>query len=519
MKCLGICVAIAILLDVGLGPSWGATLQNGLPESSLVVVMSRFFSGQQAGNGFVVGDGMLVVTSEHIVYEKSQKGEHRLEGFVGVYSPYLGEACDARILASDEDLDLAVLEVPWKGHPALVLGDANVVLEARSARIVGLPAVVKGLDARDAEGPAAELLQAEQEELPVAFVGVRTRVPLFVTLNGIGRIGPGWSGSPILLPDTSTAIGCFNVIRGNSLNQRAIGAQAAGAAVSRVPGLLGDGFDERRLRAATTSAQSPEDARAACSLALRASSLLRPGGYAAAREAALAFVKMRPRSGHGHKVLAYASEQLDQADAARESYRRAVELDPNSLNGQILYAQFLAAHGDPNQATQILESLWQTGRTRDLVAIGLVNLWGEQGRYSRCIEVAEEALRLNPRNAYLWQQMAGCRMQMREPGGAMESLTRAVELCPERGPLRGSLAHLLEQAGKLDEAERHFRALLEVEPENPVVHYWLALFLSKHRPQAAQEALKIAEKALDLPLRTSLPREKVEQLVAELRGR
>jgi predicted Zn-dependent protease len=81
---------------------------------------------------------------------------------------------------------------------------------------------------------------------------------------------------------------------------------------------------------------------------------------------------------------------------------------------------------------------------------------------------------------------------------AMAPATRFVELYPERGPFRANLARLLEKTGALGEAEKHFRKLLEVEPENPTVYLWLAEFLARHRPQVRKEALEYAEKALGL---------------------
>ena len=153
------------------------------------------------------------------------------------------------------------------------------------------------------------------------------------------------------------------------------------------------------------------------------------------------------------------------------------------------------------------------------MATALVNLLGEQKEYSRCIEILGEATRFNPRNAYLWQQMAACRAQSQGPAAGIEPLTRAVDLYPERGPFRGSLARLLEATGNLDEAEKHLRTLLEVEPENPVVYCGLAQFLSRHRPQAIQEARNMAEKALDLPPRASLPRRVIEKLTTDIRSR
>ena len=400
-----------------------------LPQSALVVVVSRFFEGERAGNGFIVGDGTLVVTGEHLLYEKSEKGGHRLEGFVTVFSPYLGEAWDARILASDEELDWAVLEVPGRGHPSLSLADANAVMDARSARVLGLPAVVQRLDDwGSADSP--EDFAVHEEELPVAYVGVRGRVPLFITLSGATEVGPGWSGSPIVLPGTSAALGCFTMVRSTSRYEQTFRREAAGPVTSQVLELLGGGFDRGRLRLAGSTGKHPEDAHEACSQALRASSLLRADRYESALEPTRAFLRLRPGSACGHKMLACVNDKLGRRDAARESYRRAVELDPNSLSGKLLYAQFLAGNGDPNGAMRILEPLWQAGRSRGLVAVAMVSLLSERNELSRSLTILEEGDAVRAEE----------RLSLAADGGVPDAITGACGGDRAAGPGRGAMS-------------------------------------------------------------------------------
>ena len=513
------CALVTILLSTMLAGSAGASAPTDVrPQDALVVIVSRNFVGMGAGNGFVVGDGTLVLTNDHVVVEKSSEGKHRVEGFVSVFSPYLGQACDVRILASDERLDLAVLEVPWKGHPALALADANAITSTRSARVLGLPTVIQRVEAWDAGGSSVEEFKADAEELPVGFIGARRGDPRVVMLTGTGRLRPGWSGSPMVLPDAGTAIGCFASIDATVRGSQVLRRDARGPAVCQVSQLLGDGWSGRLARSSQVRLDSPEDAHETCSLARKASALLRPGGYEWVPELIHAFLELRPDSVFGHRVLAYASEKLGHTDAARESYERALELDPNSFSVQLLYAQFLADNGEQEKAWRVLEPLAGSGRSNDLVTIALVNILSEQRRFDRCLQILENAVKVSPRNGYLWQQMAACRLQLRGPQAAIGPLTRVVELLPETGSFRGTLARLLETMGVLDEAEKQYRKLLEVEPENPVVYYWLARFLREHRPQARREALTVAEKALDLPPHSSLPKEKIEELIGEIRG-
>jgi Flp pilus assembly protein TadD len=503
-----------------IGPAFASSepgSAGSLPEAALVIIVSRTSTGLQTGNGFVAGDGTLVVTCAHMVYEDSPGGQHRMEAFPGVYSPYLGEASDARILAADEELDLAVLEVTWKGHPALSVADANTVISARRGRVIGLSAAVRRVGNWDAGSPEVESFWVDTEERPLAYVGVRRHEPRLVVLDGYGQLGHGWSGSPILLPGTSTAIGCFGKLRKEGpFGPRGMRETAQGPAVCQVPRLLGTGPGDRRFHPAPSCLNGPEDAHAACRLALHVAGSP-PGRYSSAVELARAFLQHRPNSAFGHRMLAYASERLERGEAAREEYRRALELDPNGLYVQLLYAQFLGNHGEPNAAQRILEPLWQSGRSHDLVALALVNLLGKQKEYTRCLEILEEVVQNHGRNAYLWQQMAACRLALQETEAAIAPVTRFVELCPERGPFRADLARLLEKTGALDEAEQHFRKLLEVEPENPTVYLWLAEFLARHRPQAGKEALQYAEKALGLPPRADLPKEDIEERIRKMR--
>jgi tetratricopeptide (TPR) repeat protein len=125
---------------------------------------------------------------------------------------------------------------------------------------------------------------------------------------------------------------------------------------------------------------------------------------------------------------------------------------------------------------------------------------------------------VEPDNAYLWFNLGGAQIQSGREEQGFDALRRAVELLPERGSLRGHLARLLEQSGRLDEAEEHFRRLLLIEPENPVVYFWLARFLFRHRPDAQAEALRLAQQALALPPRGGLPREEIEKLINQIQS-
>lgn len=239
---------IACLCPVLLAPCFPALLYAHeaaplRPEDSLVLVTSSVPAGILAGSGFVIGDGTLVVTARHMVFEESEQGQHEMLGLIRILSPYLGEACCAEIVGADERLDLAVLKVPWRGHPALKLADDQNIILAERVEIIGVPTLIHSIGP-NADEPFPENLSFQREQLPIDFVAVRQQIPRFISLSEVGGLGPGWSGSPMLLPGASEAAGCF-VRLSTTKGQEAKSAQ--GPAISQVKRLVADAGLEKSL--------------------------------------------------------------------------------------------------------------------------------------------------------------------------------------------------------------------------------------------------------------------------------
>jgi tetratricopeptide (TPR) repeat protein len=211
------------------------------------------------------------------------------------------------------------------------------------------------------------------------------------------------------------------------------------------------------------------------------------------------------------------AEKQGRFDLAEQHHQKALELNPEGMGSRFYYAQFLSSRR-PDKALEIFQGIWHVDELKPAIALLMFNIFAERDQFQRASELLKESLKLNPRNAYSCMSLGDCQYKSDKIDEAIANYTKAVELLPERGPFRGRLAHLLEQAGRLDEAEKHFRELLNIEPNNPVVHLWLARFLAKHRPSAKDEALKEAKIALELPPRKGLPKEKIEQIIQELQS-
>ena len=485
------------------------------PEDALVLVNTRSVMGRFAGNGFVIGDGTLAVTAHHLVFEKSKKGPHKMGGFVFVASPYLGEGIEAEIVAADEELDLAVLKIPWKGHPALRLADESDLLSAERLVVTGIPEIVRSIGASGYE-PLSENIDAWSEDLAVDYVAVRQKNPRFISLSETGRLGPGWSGSPILLPESNIAAGCFTALQRRRDESGEVKG-AKGPAVNQIGRLLNKSEYEQSLLPCDSRLSKPEDATDAFLLLVQSSHHYSNRQYGWASDRMERFLELRPESCFGYTHSAMIAEKQERFDLAERHHRKALELNPGATGSRFYYAQFLSDRR-PDEALEIFQEMWKIDEMKPAVTLLMFNILAGRNEFQRAGELLEEALKINPENAYLRMNLGACQHRLGKTDEAIANFTKAVELLPERGPFRGQLAHILEKAGRLDEAEKHFRELLNIEPKNPVVHLWLARFLGKHRPEAKDEALKEARIALELPRRKGLPKEKIEQVIQELQS-
>ncbi len=482
------------------------------PEDSIVLVISNPPSGKRSGNGFVIGDGTLVVTAHHLVFEGSEQGEHQMPGLIKVFSPYLGDECDGEIIAADRALDLAIVKVSWLGHPALKLVADDKISDLKEVEIIGMPEVILSF-ASDVNEPFGDGLDFQHERLPIGFVATQQQIPLFISLSGVGKLGSGWSGSPMLIPATTEVIGCF--VRVHGKGQEPISAQ--GPSISQVKRFAEKGGQTKSLVPMGEILSRPSDGTEVFLLILKTYHNYLRDEYNLAFKHAQKLMDVRPNSAFAYSLAASAAEKKNKTEQAEEFYQEALKLDTEGTTAKFYYARFLSER-QPDKSLEILRQLWQLDKYRSYSAMLMYNILFERGEYKHCSEFLNEAIKINPDNAYLWFSLGASQFYMGDTENAVTSMARAVELFPERGPFRGQLASMMEQTGKLDGAEMHFRELLKIEPDNSVVHFWLAQFLAKHKPEAKNEALKEAKIALSLSARGRIPRQIIEKLIAELQS-
>jgi S1-C subfamily serine protease len=170
-----------------------------------------------SGTGFVVGDGLLVATNDHVV-PRTLNGERGETIAVAVTVPgNVAQIRPARRMASDAGSDLALLRIDGTPLPALRLGDAQAVREGEWYLFTGFPiGSVLGLfpvthRAMIAAVTPIAIPAARADQLD-ARNARRLNEAAFPVFQLDATAYPGNSGSPVYHPESGAVIGIVNSV-------------------------------------------------------------------------------------------------------------------------------------------------------------------------------------------------------------------------------------------------------------------------------------------------------------------
>jgi S1-C subfamily serine protease len=221
-------IGLAVLLWSALLPSvWAASLPDVIDQiRPSVVGIGTAYPPRQPnrkgdtvayrGTGFVVGNGLQVVTNAHVLPDKLDV-EHNQT--IAVFSGRGAEATayPATVLHSDRLHDLAVLGIQGTPLPALELGDSNKVREGQEVAFTGYPiGMVLGLYPVTHTGivaaitPMARPVENARTLNAAQMKHLRNNRFDAFQLDAIAY--PGNSGSPVFEPHTGRVIGVLNSV-------------------------------------------------------------------------------------------------------------------------------------------------------------------------------------------------------------------------------------------------------------------------------------------------------------------
>jgi tetratricopeptide (TPR) repeat protein len=111
------------------------------------------------------------------------------------------------------------------------------------------------------------------------------------------------------------------------------------------------------------------------------------------------------------------NQLLADPEAALKAYKRAIEIDPTFVDARRQYAAVLIENGDTDEAIrQLLVGAQLDGNNDEGYSL-LARAYLDKGVWTKCIEMADQAIQLKPSNdqAYLWRADALRHLGAEEP--------------------------------------------------------------------------------------------------------
>jgi tetratricopeptide (TPR) repeat protein len=215
--------------------------------------------------------------------------------------------------------------------------------------------------------------------------------------------------------------------------------------------------------------------------------------FAAAIDPLQKFIALQPDVAYGHFELAYVYTALQKADEARREYERAIAIDPKMaeayLNLGILFIERdPAAVAIPN-LRKAVELLPAQSRPRYLLGVAQENAKD----YSAAAESFEGAYRLDPHNLEAILHLANLYMRLQRPADAEKKFRNILEVQPNNAQALLGIADCLA-VEKKPEAADAYRGYLAVQPTDSGARARLVhLLVEQQQYDAALTELNRAE--------------------------
>lgn len=168
--------------------------------------------------------------------------------------------------------------------------------------------------------------------------------------------------------------------------------------------------------------------------------------------------------------------QQRHAEAAA-AYLRVLQATPDAAAVHVELAQCLRSAGRGEEATQHFERAVALEPNRPqwqlLALLHVGTLLDEQGQTTEALATFEEATRRFPDAADAWAVLGVVQSHLRSPAEAQVSLGRALHLDPTRTELMERLARVLVDQKQFEDAAIVYEHMLRKEPGRPMLASWL----------------------------------------------
>ena len=471
--------AVAILL-------WCAGAAAALNLADCAGVIRAFGdSASWMSSCFVVGDGSWAVTAADAIIEKVGPEVEQAVRKPIFISAYTGQAWQCELKAYDKDLGVALLKLPTQGLPAAPLAQSSEFAKVTKAT---MGQVLSG-EPCGGSWPT-DIYAVTREKRGSAYL---LTVGQWNAKNAaVAEIGKyNWLFLSEITPEMPVPNGAM-VARGTSvvgmyLNKLTIGYAKQGISFGRcaispqIARYLGDrGIDTTSLYdPPKPTAERAEGWNEAFQLRAVIYSQIGAGRPGAALEQAQALAKLRPNEAEAHVLLGVALTGAGKFEEAIKAFDEAAKIDPRVPTLRTNRALALIGLNKPAEAeAELLKAAEEApDDVRPVTALADFYL-GDEKTYDKALTYANKAQSMSPNSPAAKLLVARVEKRRKNYQAALKSIQEALKMAPKWADAYYAAGSTLEESGDKAGAEKAYRKLVELQPDNPASLLTLASFLA-----------------------------------------
>jgi arylsulfatase A-like enzyme/Tfp pilus assembly protein PilF len=197
-----------------------------------------------------------------------------------------------------------------------------------------------------------------------------------------------------------------------------------------------------------------------------------------------------------HDAVVRANHLLDENRPleALDELQKVVEAVPDYALARMFLGEALAKTGKLDEARQVFRDLAEEEPDKAEAHVRLGWILGRQGRRDEALAELHKAMDLAPETPEYCANLGSVFLELNCPDEARQMFRSAVQIDPACGNFE--IAKLLESAGDIDGAIKHYKLTLTHDPHWIPLYTMVAVLLARQRK--FDEALEFAHRAVEL---------------------
>jgi tetratricopeptide (TPR) repeat protein len=164
--------------------------------------------------------------------------------------------------------------------------------------------------------------------------------------------------------------------------------------------------------------------------------------------------------------LAKTYVSLNQPDTALETFRRALDISPDSVEIYLDFGGAARRHRDYELARDVLMIGYQVSSSNVDLLIELCGVMADLEEYQLAVDFCRQSVQLSPDNGFAYGLLAHILLLNNQPEEALPAAQRAAELSPDRSLSFRVLGDALSGTGNNEQAITAYQQAVALDPNN-----------------------------------------------------